>query len=129
MPTTNATVPARTRQQRLDALERANEVRFYRADLKRALKDGRVLVVDVLTGTDPMLDTMKIDELLLACPKLGRAKVNRILRMSGVSPSRTLCGLTVRQRAALVSACLGTEPVIRERRQRRSSRSREWVLA
>ena len=42
-------------------------------------------------------------DLLLAVPKYGRVKVNRILTHCRISPSKTIGGLSERQRNELVS--------------------------
>ena len=42
-------------------------------------------------------------DLLLAVPKYGRVKVNKILAQCRISPSKTLGGLSERQRAELVA--------------------------
>lgn len=93
--------PPRSLQQRRDALERANEVRVYRAKLKRDLYERRVRLEDVLASDDPMLATMTLFDLLLATPKVGRVKATKVLSAARISPGRTLSGLTDRQRRQL----------------------------
>jgi len=46
---------------------------------------------------------MKVFDLILACPKYGRVKVNKILVQCRISPSKTVGGLSQRQRAEIVS--------------------------
>jgi hypothetical protein len=98
--------PERSLTQRRTALKRANEIRTHRKGLKRDIKAGRERVVDVILDLDDradrdLLETMKVWDLLLAAPKLGRVKVNKILVQARVSPSKTLAGLTRRQRSEL----------------------------
>lgn len=93
--------PERSLTQRMEALARANEVRLYRARAKRELKAGRVGLIDLLE--DPMWESAKLLDALLAMPRFGRVKANRALRRCGISPSRTLGGLTRRQQDALVA--------------------------
>jgi hypothetical protein len=97
------TTPDRSLEQRLTALEYANEVRSFRAALKRDLKAGRVDWRDVLVGVDvdERLATMKVYDLLLAVPKVGRSKADRALHRHRISPSKTIGGLSGRQRAEL----------------------------
>jgi hypothetical protein len=47
--------------------------------------------------------TAKVSEMLLAVPKYGHVKVNKILAQCRISPSKTIGGLSPRQRAELVS--------------------------
>ena len=95
--------PERSRAQRLDALERANEVRMRRARLKRDLKAGRVRIHPLLLDPPHCLKTAKVFDLLLAVPKYGRVKVNRIITHCRISSSKTIGGLSERQRNELVS--------------------------
>jgi hypothetical protein len=46
--------------------------------------------------------TAKVIDLLLAVPKCGRVKANRILERCRISPARTVNGLTPRQRKELL---------------------------
>jgi hypothetical protein len=97
--------PTRSLEQQMAALAKGNYHRTYRAELKRDLKAGRASAFDVLWGgVDERLATMKATDLLLAIPKLGRVKVNRILTVERISPSKTLGGLSDRQRRALILA-------------------------
>jgi hypothetical protein len=102
MPMTAPTTPQRSLQQRLDALKRANEIRMGRAQLKRDMKAGRKSLLDVLAAPPACAETAKTFEMLLAAPKIGRVKANAILTRHQVSPSKTLAGLTDRQRTALM---------------------------
>jgi hypothetical protein len=87
----------------MDALRRANEIRTRRAELKRQLKSGRVQIHGLLLDPPEYLQTAKVFDLLLAVPKYGRVKVNRILTQCRISPSKTIGGLSQRQRTELVS--------------------------
>jgi hypothetical protein len=87
----------------MDALRRANEIRTRRASLKRDLKAGRVKIESLLLDPPNYVQTAKVFDLLLAVPKYGRVKVNRILMQCRVSPSKTIGGLSERQRNELVS--------------------------
>src|SRR5436309_12479569 len=104
-PTKNRSGAAAERclRQRMDALRRANEIRSRRADLKRELKAGRQHIHPLLLDPPEYLQTAKVFDLLLAVPKYGRVKVNRILTQCRISPSKTIGGLSERQRGELVS--------------------------
>ena len=95
--------PERSLTQRMEALARANEVRTRRARLKRDLKAGRMQIHGLLLDPPEYLLTAKVFDLLLAVPKYGRVKVNRILTHCRISPSKTIGGLSQRQRDELVS--------------------------
>jgi hypothetical protein len=95
--------PERSLAQRMDALTRANVIRTRRAQLKRDLKAGRASIEDVLLEPPEYMATAKVFDFLLATPKYGRVKANRVLVQAGVSPSKTLGGMTARQKVEIVS--------------------------
>lgn len=94
--------PERSLDQRMDALARANEVRSRRAALKAELKRGEVSVGDVLLAPPDFMLTAKVIDLLMAAPKRGRVKSTRIMEHCRISVSKTVGGLSERQRAALL---------------------------
>ena len=96
--------PERSLVQRLDALQRANEIRTRRAQLKRDLKAGRVTVHDLLLEPPTYVETAKVFDMLLAVPKYGRVKVNKVLVSCRISPSKTIGGLSQRQRDELIQS-------------------------
>jgi hypothetical protein len=102
-PPKQAAAPERSLVQRMDALQRANEIRTKRAQLKRDLKGGRISIHDLLLTPPDYLETAKVFDMLLAVPKYGRVKVNKILVQCRISPSKTIGGLSQRQRNELVS--------------------------
>src|ERR671932_1624585 len=95
--------PERSLQQRMDALQRANAIRTERAQLKRDLKAGRASIHDLLSQPPEYLETAKVFDILLAVPKYGRVKANKVLQTCRISPSKTIGGLSQRQRTELVS--------------------------
>src|SRR6476660_7829452 len=95
--------PERSLTQRMEALKRANDIRTRRASLKRDLKAGCVHIHGLLLDPPEYLETAKAFDLLLAVPKYGRVKVKPILSYGRISPSKTVGGLSERQRGELVS--------------------------
>ena len=102
-PAKQSSAPERSLTQRMDALQRANDIRTRRAQLKRDLKGGRVTIHALLNAPPEYLETAKVFDMLLAVPKYGRVKVNKILQQCRISPSKTIGGLSERQRTELVS--------------------------
>ena len=98
--------PERSLTQRLVALERANHVRTERAKLKKDLKAGRVKIHTLLNDPPEYVATAKVFDMLLAVPKYGRVKANKVLAGCRISPSKTIGGLSPRQRDELVSMLL-----------------------
>jgi hypothetical protein len=96
------TAPGRSPEQRLRALEKANEVRLARAQLKRELAAGKIELAQVLTNPPPCAQTAKLRELLLAVPRIGPATVHRALAHCQIAYAKTIAGLSDRQRAQLI---------------------------
>src|SRR6201987_3616988 len=95
--------PQRSLNQRMDALARANQIRIKRAQLKRDLKSGRLSIHSLLLEPPEYVETAKVFDMLLAVPKYGRVKVNKILAHCRIAPSKTIGGLSERQRSELIS--------------------------
>ena len=100
---TQAQAPVRSLDQRMEALKRANDIRVRRAQLKKDLKDGTVRIETILTRPPEYVETAKVFDMLLAVPKYGRVKVNKILAHCRIAPSKTIGGLSERQRSELIS--------------------------
>ena len=102
-PTKIIAAPERSLVQRREALQRANDIRSRRAQLKRDLKAGRQPIHELLLDPPEYLETAKVFDLLLAVPKYGRVKVTKILSQCKISPSKTIGGLSERQRSELIN--------------------------
>ncbi len=94
--------PARSLDQRMEALARANHIRVRRAQLKKDLKDGRVQIEAILLDPPDWVSTAKVFDMLRAVPKFGRVKAARLLNQCRISQSKTVGGLSERQRTELV---------------------------
>jgi hypothetical protein len=99
---THAQAPVRSLDQRMEALKRANDIRVRRAQLKKDLKDGRAQVEEILLDPPDWVETAKVFDLLMAVPKLGRVKAARLLNGCRISQSKTVGGLSERQRGELL---------------------------
>lgn len=99
------TPPERSHEQRMAALQHANMIRSRRARFKRNLvrsADPRLDLVLVLVQVPDWIASARMFDLLLALPGLGRVRANRLLTRERVSPSKTVGGLSERQRNAFV---------------------------
>ena len=86
----------------MDALKRANDVRVKRAKLKKDLKEGSVRIEKILGNPPEYVSTAKVIDILMAVPKFGRVKAARFLNTCRISQSKTVGGLSDRQRAELI---------------------------
>jgi hypothetical protein len=99
----NASVPGRSREQRLRALRLANEIRSARAKLKKELASGTIELAQILAQPPECARTARVRDILLVLPKIGSVKAGRILADCGIAHSKTLGGLTERQRTELLN--------------------------
>ncbi|HSK14938.1 MAG TPA: integration host factor, actinobacterial type [Gaiellaceae bacterium] len=100
---TQVQAPLRSLDQRMDALRRANEIRVKRAKLKKDLKSGDEQIESILRDPPEYVETAKVFDILMAVPKFGRVKAARFLNQCRISQSKTVGGLSERQRAELVA--------------------------
>lgn len=92
-------------QQRMDALERANGVRTARKELKQALACGKEDARRLLENPPEFIATMKVGDLLMAVPGVGKTKRNKILRYALQGKDLPIDHLSATRRAA-VAKCL-----------------------
>ena len=94
--------PERSLDQRMEALKRATDIRSARAKLKKDLKGGKANIHALLLDPPDYVMSAKAFDMILAVPKYGRVKANKILTQCRISPSKTIGGLSERQRGELV---------------------------
>jgi S13-like H2TH domain len=100
---TQAQAPERSLDQRMEALKRANDIRVKRARLKKDLKEGRQQIEEILSEPPEFVSTAKVFDMLMAVPKFGRVKAARFLNQCRISQSKTVGGLSERQRSELIA--------------------------
>jgi hypothetical protein len=116
--------------QHLEALERANVVRYARAELKRAVKAGDVKVAEVLMGDIPdWLGRMRLEELCMCLHRFPIATYHRFTTQAGVGAARLIGELTARQRRALSELLADWEVPAQERQRIRQQEYRERKAA
>jgi hypothetical protein len=89
--------------QRLQALERANEIRLARAALKRRIAIGDISVAEVLLSSPKEADTWSVSELLMSQRRWGNERCRRFLKRNDIYERKTVGSLTRRQRVMLAT--------------------------
>lgn len=84
--------------QHLRALERANEVRLARAELKRAIARGDTEAAEVIRGCPWEVTSMSVAELLSSQRRWGRTRARKFLMPLRIGENKQLGALTDRQR-------------------------------
>jgi hypothetical protein len=90
--------------QHLEALDRANEIRLARAQLKASIKAGEVTVPEALNLQPEMVATMKVADLLKAQERWGDKRTNSLMRFLDMTQNKRCGTLTDRQRDLLARA-------------------------
>lgn len=96
-----------TRQpQRLRALERANEIRLARAELKRRIAEGDTSAAEVILDPPSAAISWEIGELLMSQRRWGGSRCRKFLLRNQISETKPVGALTDRQRRLLADQLL-----------------------
>jgi hypothetical protein len=94
----------------MHALERANEVRLARADLKRSVRAGGIAVADVIVSSPWEAQSMVIADLLMSQRRWGRTRCRKFLAGIPMSENKTIGSMTERQRRSLAATLRAPRP-------------------
>ena len=87
----------------MEALNEANRIRTEEGAAEEGPPRRKANINVLLLSPPDYILSAKVSDMLLAVPKYGHVKVNKILAQCRISPSKTIGGLSQRQRAELVS--------------------------
>ena len=93
--------------QYMRALERANQVRLARAELKRRVATAEVDVTEVLLACPWEADSMAVADLLMCQRRWGQTRCRKFLAQLQMSEKKTIGSMTDRQRQTLVAMLRG----------------------
>lgn len=84
--------------------QRAVEARRERAAIKRSLKDGSISAREVLLNPSISISRMRVSDFIASLPQMGPLRALSLMERIGISSSRRIGGLGVRQRRELLQA-------------------------
>lgn len=87
--------------QRLSALDRANEIRLARAELKRKITRGEIFPASVLLDPPDEASSWAIGDMLMSQRRWGTKRMHKFLVRNQVSEVKAVGALTERQRRLL----------------------------
>lgn len=87
--------------QYMRALERANQVRLARAELKRKVAANQIDVADVIMDCPWEAESMAIGDLLMSQRRWGQTRCRKFLVQIPITEMKTIGSMTRRQRVAL----------------------------
>jgi hypothetical protein len=82
----------------MSRLDRANEIRFYRAEIKRQIRAGNLTVAVVLMDDSGNLESMRLTELLRAQKGWGLIRAEKFCGLVKIDPAITVGDMSTRQR-------------------------------
>lgn len=98
-----APLPPLTPEQRRTALDKAAAARRERAEVKEALKHGKLSLREVLASDSEAIRKMPVRALLESLPGIGSVRAGQLISDLGISASRRVRGLGTAQRARLLA--------------------------
>ena len=84
--------------QHMRALQRANEVRLARAELKRRVTEGETTAAAVILDSPWEAESMAVAELLMSQHRWGHTRARRFLAGVPMTETKTIGSMTDRQR-------------------------------
>jgi hypothetical protein len=95
--------------QYMRALERANQVRLARAELKRRVAIGEVDVAEVILDCPWEAESMAVADLLMSQRRWGQTRCRKFLSQIPMSESKRIGSMTERQRRTLAAMLTSVE--------------------
>jgi hypothetical protein len=99
----NATAMMVRGPQHMRALQRANEVRLARAELKRRIAYGETSAAEVVLSSPWEVETMAVAELLMSQRRWGHTRARRFLAAIPMAETKAIGSMTERQRQTLAA--------------------------
>ena len=106
--TATGTIPT-FRPQHMRALDRANEVRLARAELKRRVAFGKIDVAEVIVYCPWEVRSMAVRDLLMSQRRWGQIRCRKLLAQLPMSETKTVGSMTDRQRRVLATMLASAE--------------------
>ncbi len=96
-------LPVLTREEKMEALKKAQMMRSKRAELRSQLKKGIITLQDVLDAADDeVVARMRVVYLLESLPQVGKVTSAKLMKEIGINENRRVKGLGKRQRSELL---------------------------
>lgn len=97
-------IPRLTAAERGEALQKAQQMRSRRAEVRRELKEGKLTLEKVLAqAEDEIIGKMRVKYLLESLPQVGKITAAKLMQEIGIDEVRRVQGLGSRQKAELLA--------------------------
>lgn len=96
-------IPKLSTEERAKALQKAQQMRSKRTQLRQSLKTGKVTLADVLKDDqNEVVAKMRVKYLLESLPQVGKITAQKIMEEIGIDEARRVQGLGTRQKTQLL---------------------------
>jgi hypothetical protein len=97
-------IPKLSQEDRAKALQKAQQMRSKRTELRAELKAGKVTLAQVLSKAeaDEVIGKMRVKYLLESLPQVGKITAAKIMDEIGIDEARRIQGLGNRQKTQLL---------------------------
>lgn len=85
-------------EMREEACKKAAKVRMERTEIKKAVTEGKISLDEIVAKKDdPVYGKIRVKQLLMAYPNIGKARAEKIMTEIGIAEGRRVAGLGDRQ--------------------------------
>lgn len=96
-------IPQLSPEERSKALQKAQQIRSQRMEVRKQLKAGKLTLADVLNNVDnEVYAKMRVKYLLESLPQIGKITAQKVMEEIGIDEARRVQGLGSRQKAQLL---------------------------
>ena len=123
----NASARTEPEPQHLTALQKANQIRLARAEVKRRVTAGELSAAEVVLECPLEVESMAVMDLLMSQHRWGRQRCRKFLALVPLTESKRIGDMTDRQRRALADllpACQTVAEMPRPERPRMAPATR-----
>ena len=97
-------IPKLSPEERSKALQKAQQIRSKRMEVRKELKAGKLSIEKVLNETEnEVYAKMRVKYLLESLPQVGKITTQKIMEEIGIDEARRVQGLGSRQKQQLLS--------------------------
>ena len=96
-------IPTLSAEERSKALQKAQQIRSQRMEVRKQLKAGKLTLSAILSEVDnEVYAKMRVKYLLESLPQVGKITAQKIMEEIGIDEARRVQGLGTRQKAQLL---------------------------
>ena len=96
-------IPTLSAEERSKALQKAQQIRSQRMEVRKQLKVGKLTLANILNDSEnEVYAKMRVKYLLESLPQVGKITAAKVMEEIGIDEARRIQGLGSRQKAQLL---------------------------